>query len=814
VPRSALKQAPRKPRRRIRKLRLLGLLLILFVLGTASFTFGLVTAVASQVEELNVARLQKQEVDGYIYAAVPSKRILAVLRGSESRIIVPSDEIDDRMKQAIVAVEDKRFYEHRGVDIHGIVRAVWQDVRNKRVVEGGSTITQQFVKNTYLHGQRSFGRKLKEAALAWQLEQRWSKDKILTAYLNTIYFGNGAYGIQQACLTYFHHTAKPMSWAEAALLAGIPSDPNLYDPVANPKAARERRGIVLRDLFQQGDITRAQFLAANRAPLPKPADVHLSGKQGPAPYFTNYVKQQLIDRYGSGKVFGGGYRVYTTIDLNVQHMARRAISKWLTNPNGPSAALVAADPRTGKVLAMIGGNSYLKSQFNLAVQGERQPGSSFKPFVLATALKQGISPSSQFESGPVAIPLGDKIWYVHNYENSDLGRISLATATEFSDNTVYAQLTQLVGPAAVVQTAKSLGITSPLKSYFAIGLGAEAVNPLEMARAFSAFANGGKRVDGAAFGNHPRAISVVRNQNKKIVDDNRPVPRPVLTANTAALVTSLLETVVRGGTGRQAQLSDGRPIAGKTGTTENYGDAWFVGYTPQLVAAVWVGYPNTLHPMLTDYHGQAVAGGTYPALIWKSFMEQALPYLHDEPTGFPSVSVPYSVPRFVVYRNGRLQLDNGNCHSPKELLYFAGRGPGRTANCKVNEVDVPHVVGDTVAEANARLASMPLTPQYVYQPAKPHQQLGVVLRQYPAKGTLSSYQKVTLVLPKAMHGIVPKVIGLRFARARARLERFHLKWKVDGHPSGSAIVTWQSPRWKTAATKGLVVRLAVKKPGG
>jgi penicillin-binding protein 1A len=814
VPRSALKQAPRKPRRRIRKLRLLGLLLILFVLGTASFTFGLVTAVASQVEELNVARLQKQEVDGYIYAAVPSKRILAVLRGSESRIIVPSDEIDDRMKQAIVAVEDKRFYEHRGVDIHGIVRAVWQDVRNKRVVEGGSTITQQFVKNTYLHGQRSFGRKLKEAALAWQLEQRWSKDKILTAYLNTIYFGNGAYGIQQACLTYFHHTAKPMSWAEAALLAGIPSDPNLYDPVANPKAARERRGIVLRDLFQQGDITRAQFLAANRAPLPRPADVHLSGKQGPAPYFTNYVKQQLIDRYGSGKVFGGGYRVYTTIDLNVQHMARRAISKWLTNPNGPSAALVAVDPRTGKVLAMIGGNSYLKSQFNLAVQGERQPGSSFKPFVLATALKQGISPSSQFESGPVAIPLGDKIWYVHNYENSDLGRISLATATEFSDNTVYAQLTQLVGPAAVVQTAKSLGITSPLKSYFAIGLGAEAVNPLEMARAFSAFANGGKRVDGAAFGNHPRAISVVRNQNKKIVDDNRPVPRPVLTANTAALVTSLLETVVRGGTGRQAQLSDGRPIAGKTGTTENYGDAWFVGYTPQLVAAVWVGYPNTLHPMLTDYHGQAVAGGTYPALIWKSFVEQALPYLHDEPTGFPSVSVPYSVPRFVVYRHGRLQLDNGNCHSPKELLYFAGRGPGRTANCKVNEVDVPHVVGDTVAEANARLASMPLTPQYVYQPAKSHQQLGVVLRQYPAKGTLSSYQKVTLVLPKAMHGIVPKVIGLRFARARARLERFHLKWKVDGHPSGSAIVTWQSPRWKTAATKGLVVRLAVKKPGG
>ena len=810
MPRSALKQAPLKPRRRIRKLRLLGLLLILFVLGIVSFTFGLITAVASEIPSLDPARLQKQEVDGYIYAAVPNRRVLAVLRGSESRIIVPSGDISGRMKLAIVAVEDKRFYEHRGVDIHGILRAVWQDVRNKKVVEGGSTITQQFVKNSYLRGQRSIGRKLKEAALAWQLEQRWSKDKILTAYLNTIYFGNGAYGIEQACLTYFHHKADHMTWAEAALLAGIPSDPNLYDPVANPKAARDRRGVVLRDLLGQGDLTRAEYVAANRRPLPRPADVHLSGKQGPAPYFTNYVKQQLIDRYGSGKVFGGGLRVYTTINLNVQRMARRAISKWLTNPKGPSAALVAVDPRTGKVLAMIGGNSYLKSQFNLAVLGERQPGSSFKPFVLATALKQGIAPSSQFESGPVAIPLGDKTWYVHNYENSDLGRISLATATEYSDNTVYAQLTQLVGPAAVVRTAKSLGITSPLKSYFAIGLGAEAVNPLEMARAFSAFADGGKRIDGAVFGNHPRAISVVRNQNEKVVDDNRPVGRPVLTANTAALVTSLLQSVVQGGTGKLAKVSDGRPVAGKTGTTENYGDAWFVGYTPQLAAAVWVGYPNTLHPMLTDYHGGPVAGGTFPALIWKSFMEQALPYLHDEPASFPSPSVPYAEPKYVVYRNGTLQLDNGNCHSPKVLEYFSGRGPARTADCKVNEVDVPHVVGDTIAQANARLASMPLRALYVYQPAKPHQRLGIVLRQYPAKGTLSSYQKVTLVLPKALHGIVPKVVGLRLARAKARLERFHLQWRVDGDPPGSAIVTWQNPRWRTAATKGLIVRLAVK----
>jgi penicillin-binding protein 1A len=812
VPRIARKPAPSRPRRRIRKLRLLGLLLILFVLGALSFTFGLVTSVASEIPSLDPARLQAKEVDGYIYDR-KGERVLAVLRGKQSRILVPSKDISDRMKLAIVAIEDKRFYEHRGVDIHGILRAVVQDVRHKAVVEGGSTITQQFVKNTYTKDQRTIGRKLKEAALAWQLEQRWSKDRILTAYLNTIYFGNGAYGVQQAALTYFHHGADPkhLGWAEAALLAGIPSDPTRYDPVTNPAAARERRDTVLKALLDQGDLTQAQYLNAVNAKLPRPQDVHLSGQRGPAPYFTNYVEQQLIDRYGSGRVFGGGLRVNTTIDLNVQRFARQAITKWLRDPKGPSAALVAVDPRTGAVRAMIGGNSYRKSQFNLAVQGERQPGSSFKPFVLATALRDGISPDSQFESGPVEIPLGDKVWSVHNYENEDLGRIDLATATAASDNTVYAQLTKLVGPNNIARTARRLGITSPLKSYFAIGLGAEAVNPLEMARAFSAFANGGSRIDGASFGDRPRAITVVRNDADRVVDNNVPVRRHVLTANTAALETSLLEGVVRSGTGKRAQLSDGRQVAGKTGTTENYGDAWFVGYTPQLVTAVWVGYPTGLRPMLTEFNGDAVAGGTFPALIWKTFMERALRYMNEPPQDFPGVSLPYSVPRTVVYRDGRLELDNGHCNDTKLLLYFTGEQPARTANCKVNEVQVPHVVGQTLAAANARLAAQPLRSTYVYEPAQPRQKLGVVVRQIPARGTLSSYDKVTLVLPKALQGVVPKVVGLRLARAQALLERYHLKWKVDGNPPGSARVIWQSPRWQTAAKTGLTVRLAVKR---
>src|SRR6185437_12162780 len=278
-------------------------------------------------------------------------------RGSQSRILLRSDQISPLMKQAIVAIEDKRFYEHRGVDVHGIMRAIWEDLRNNAVVQGGSTITQQFVKNTYTNNQRSIARKLREAALAWQLEQRWSKDRILTAYLNTIYFGNGAYGVEQAAQTYFHHGAGPgkLSLAQAALLAGIPEDPAAYDPAANPGAAKARRNVVLKQMLDQGDITFADYKHALNTKLPSRQRIQLPGDQGPAQYFANYVKQQLVDRYGSGRVFGGGLKVYTTIDLKLQKMARDSIGKWLTDASGPTAALVTIDPRDGRVLAMFGG---------------------------------------------------------------------------------------------------------------------------------------------------------------------------------------------------------------------------------------------------------------------------------------------------------------------------------------------------------------------------------------------------------------------------------------------------------------------------
>jgi len=720
-----------------------------------------------------------------------------VLRGSESRVIVRSDQIAPVMKHAIVDVEDRRFFEHRGLDLHGMARALWADVRNEKIVEGGSTITQQFVKNAYVKNERSLGRKLKEAALSWQLEQQWSKDRILTAYLNTIYFGNGAYGIEQAARVYFGHSAEKLTLAEAALLAGIPADPSLYDPVANRKAAHQRRRVVLQAMLDEHDITYNEFRLANRTPLPKAEDVRLPGTQGPAQYFANYVKQLLVDRYGTARVFGGGLNVTTSIDLHLQSLARAAIAKWLTGV-GPSAALVAIDPRDGRVLAMVGGSNYRESQFNLAVQGERQPGSAFKPFVLATALAQGISPETHLVSRPVTISLGDRNWYVRNYEGANLGSIDLQTATAQSDNTVYAQLTQLVGPANVAALARRLGITRHLNPYFAIGLGADPVSPLEMARAYSAFANGGFRIDGSIFHDTPRAIVSVNGR------PNHAVGVPVLPANNAALVDALLERVIGEGTGRRAALPDGRPEAGKTGTTENYGDAWFVGYTPQLVAAVWVGYPNSLRPMLTEYHGKPVAGGTYPALIWKSFMEQALPALHDQPQPFAGAELTPASPRTLVLRDGRWQRSNGYCRNTLDVLYFAGARVQPLADCKPNEVEVPSVVGDTWAQAQARLALQPLTPVVVYKPAASGQRIGVVVGQIPPRGRLSSYDKVTLVFVKPMHGRVPNVVGLTLAQARAKLNRLGLVPALRG--AGTQVIR-QRPGPDVAAGPGLSVTL-------
>ncbi len=811
------KGAPPKGRRRIRKLRLLALTGVLLGLASASFGFGVITAVAGEVGKLAAAQQQEQEINGYIYDS-SGKRILAVLRGSQSRVLVESDEIAPFMKHAIVAVEDKRFWEHRGVDLRAIGRAFWADLRNKDFVQGGSTITQQFIKNTYMKNEQTIGRKVKEAALAWQLEQQWSKDRILTEYLNTIYFGNGAYGVEQAARTYFKHSAARLKLHEAALLAAVPADPSRFDPVANPAVARLQRDTVLQLMFEQGLITFKQYTRASKKRLPRPDKVGLPDTRGlVGQYFVNYVKQQLIDKYGTSRVFGGGLHVRTTIDLELQQTAHESIAKWLTDPQGPAAALVAIDPRNGDVLAMVGGSNFRQSQFNLAVQGERQPGSSFKPFVLASALDQGIAPSTMFRSGELDIPFDNRMWHVENYEGSYLGTVDLETATVFSDNTVYAQLTRLVDPKNVAAMAKRLGIQSKLNAYLSIGLGGEAVNPLEMARAFSTFAHGGQRIDGAAFGNRPRVVQWVarvdRDDDAKPVtmwQQNGPVPTRVLDAGKTAILNDILQGVVARGTGKRAALP-GIAAAGKTGTTENHGDAWFVGYTPRLAVAVWVGYPNQLRPMLTEYDGGEVAGGTFPALIWKTFMLRALKQLKAEPESFAPPPSYYASPRYVVLRDGRLQLDNGVCEGALQVAVLGDGGPQQTADCQPNEVDVPDVRGVAVDEARAILAAQPLSPLVLYDRAKARQPLGVVMRQRPAGGRRAAGSQVILVVPKALHGVVPKLVGLSLDRALARLERMRLEASVGpGDAEGSQKVIRQFPAAGLAAAPGMTVRLVVK----
>jgi membrane peptidoglycan carboxypeptidase len=382
---------------------------------------------------------------------------------------------------------------------------------------------------------------------------------------------------------------------------------------------------------------------------------------------------------------------------------------------------------------------------------------------------------------------------------------------------VYAQLTATVGPASVARMAHRLGVKSPLNPYLSIGLGAEAVNPLEMARAYATFAHGGARIDGSAFGNEPRAVRWVDQQTKsngrlELLDTNRPVNKQVLDPAKNAVLTNILQTVIQSGTGRAAQLGGGWSTAGKTGTTENHGDAWFVGYTPSLVTAVWVGYPNELKPMLTQFHGDPVAGGTYPALIWKAFMLKALKEQKDKPTPFPSASGLYASPSYVVYRDGQLERDNGICKGAFRVWTFSTGGPARTADCRENEVQVPNLIGMRRTAAVSRLEAQPLKQLIVYKAARPRQWPNTVVAQIPRplRRTVAN-DTVTLVLAKPLHGLVPRLIGLPLNAALSKLAKLKLSPNVRPTDAASSRrVLRQFPAAGVAAAPGMTVKLVVR----
>jgi penicillin-binding protein 1A len=629
----------RAPRRKIKKLRLALVMLGLGVLALISTVFGMMMAVSNELPSLEDTAQFRAARNSALLAS-NGKAQIAALTDNQNRILLRQNEIGANVKNAVIAIEDKRFYEHEGVDYTGIARALWQDVKRQEAVQGGSTITQQFVKNALdAQGERSVFQKLKESALAYHLERKWTKPKILTQYLNTVYFGNGAYGIEAAARTYFggrktygrgERIAQTLAPEQAALLAGIIASPSRYDPVSNPIAAQQRRDLVLRNMLEQGTIGQAEYTRAVRTAIPAASAIRRPQPDSNEPYFSTWVTQQLVDRYGAAATFGSGLKIRTTLDPALQQAAEQAIAGRLANI-GPTASIVVIDNKTGGVRAMVGGNDFERRPFNLATNGKRQPGSAIKPFILAAALERGIGPGSVWSSRrkvfPYREPNGKKdIFVVSNYENSYSGSTTLARATAQSDNSVYAEIGMNVGRKKVAKIAEEMGIRTRLSTNPAMLLGGlkEGVTPLEMAFAYSTIANGGRRVSGslASYKGGPVAIEKVERSDGKTKDKNKSRSKRAYGEGVGQQMKALLRGVVVGGTGTKAQVSEW--AAGKTGTTENYGDAWFVGFTQRYTAAVWVGYPDRVRYMTNLYRGQPVAGGTYPTEIWHDFMAAAI----------------------------------------------------------------------------------------------------------------------------------------------------------------------------------------------
>ena len=514
---------------KVKKLRV-GLVLVgLMVLAGVSTVFGMMMAVASDLPALENKAEFRRAQNSEVFPEGKDKPVLATLTGNQNRILVRDDEISVNIKNAVIAIEDRRFYEHEGVDYRGISRALVQDVRQQKAAQGGSTITQQFVKNAMAaQGNRSVFQKLREAALAYHLERKWTKQKVLTQYLNSVYFGNGAYGIEAAVRTYFRGDtdavdepttptgldpaaaeqdddrppeAKKVSPAEAAFLAGIISSPSLYDPVENPRRATHRRNLVLDRMLEQGLISKGEHADAIDDALPSESEIDPPQPDSDQPYFTSWLTQQLVDKYKAPAVFSGGLKVTTTLDPELQASAEQAINGRLAGV-GPSASLVAIENKTGEVKAMVGGTDFEKKPFNLATNGHRQPGSAFKPFILVRALEDGVSPEATFTSQRKVFPVpGSKTekFPVNNYEDSYSGVASLRSATLRSDNSVYAEFGLKVGTKRIASLAEQMGIKTPVSDNPAMTLGGlkEGLTPLELAYAYSTLANRGVKVSGS-----------------------------------------------------------------------------------------------------------------------------------------------------------------------------------------------------------------------------------------------------------------------------------------------------------------------------
>jgi penicillin-binding protein 1A len=733
-----------------------------------------------------------------IYAA--DGTLITTLHGPQNRLEVALERIPKVLQQAVIAIEDERFYYHRGVDFRAIFRAARENAASGTLRQGGSTITQQLVKNTLLSSGKTLDRKIQEASLAWQLEEHYSKDRILTIYLNTVYFGNGAYGVEAAAEQYFGEPAEQLDAGQAATLAGVIQAPSDYDPTLHPEAAIARRNVVLAKMHEQGYLSPEERDAAAGRPI----GLSTTPVQDryPAAHFVQEVKNRIATdpRFGATQderdnlLFSGGLRIYTTIDLGLQAAAEQAVGEVMPDPNGPEAALVAVDPRNGYVRAMVGGRDFFGSQptakCNLAIGCKPDPtlngrgtGSAFKPFVLAAALNQGI-PLSEIIPAPGCIHLEPPTgpW---DPCNADPGEgapdgTNLIEGTVHSFNTLYAQLILQVGPQNGVDMAKRLGITSRLLALPSAVLGANDVTPLDMASAYGSFANRGVHVTPVLFTKITRADGTILYEN--VHEQTKAVDAPI-----ADTVTSVLQQVIARGTGTAAQ--EPFPVAGKTGTGEDYKNAWFCGYTPTLSTAVWAGFPTQEVKMSPPTTSITVYGGTWPAQIWKRFMEAAAG--HSEPADFtpppppPTSSTTSTIP------------------------------PEQTTLPGAPQLAVPEVRGKPYGEAAAVIEAAGFKPARfdVVSDGLPP---GVVSGQSPPGGsTAPPGATVTLevVVSSGDAVTVPNVIGMNRDAAVARLRKAGLEAQVsevqapDDQPQGR--VWKQSPPGDEKVSHGTTVTIFV-----
>jgi len=592
------------------------------------------------------------------FQILDSNGMVIATTDQENRVPVLIDEISPNMQNAIVAIEDARFYRHRGIDPIGLARAAYHNLKAGKIVEGGSTITQQLAKNLYLGPQRTVGRKFKELVLTIQLERRYTKEEILAMYLNRIYFGQGAYGVEMAARTYFNKSAKELDLAESAILAGIPRAPALYSPARDQEAAKNRQGIVLRRMVELGMINAAEADAAAKEKL-RLAKATPSGRR--APYFVeeifNYLEQKYSNRLEG--LYAGGGTIYTTLDLKMQEAAEKALSEVLKNTDPQlEGALVALDPKTGYIKAMVGGRDFVRSQFNRAL-APSQPGSAFKPFLYAAAIERGYTAGTMITCEPVTFYQsgGGKPYQPTDYTGGYHNRpFTLKEALYTSDNVVAVRLGDQVGTATVAGYARRMGIDSPLRPYPSLPLGTSEVTPLEMARAYGVLAFRGIRTN-------PLYIQKMVDGTGRVIEEHKPVLEQVLDEKNAYIVTDMLEAVLRpGGTASHIAGLINRPAAGKTGTTENYRDAWFVGYTPDLVAAVYVGYDDKNKKV-------GKPGGQIAAPVWARFMEAALKNV--PPAGFP---VPDGIVKIRINADDGLLADD---YTPRtiEAAFVKGTEP-------------------------------------------------------------------------------------------------------------------------------------------